>query len=204
MNINSLEAIESKKLLLVEGKDDDEFFAELLKSLNINDCEICYVNGSNEFNSKIPLLTKRSGFDNLEMLLIIRDADTNAMSARSSIHNIIKKASLVPPGPHTTLSSGRPKVGIYILPDNSSEGAIEDLCLKIVEKDKKTKCVENFINCANKLNDSPNNISKAKVQAFLAIKSEIANTLGLAAKKGYWDFNSVHLSDLKHFLENLR
>jgi hypothetical protein len=199
--------IKSNKLLLVEGADDFHFFQELLKYLNIDDYDkkILPVDGKDNFNTKVPTLTKLRGFDDLETLLIIRDADEDANNAFQSIYNIIKdKANLVPPYSPNTISNGIPKIGIYILPDNYSPGSIEDLCLKLVEKLEAMNCVNTFIECTNKLDDPPRKTSKAKVQAFLATKNDIAYALGRAAEKGYWDFDSTYLNDLKSFLENLR
>jgi hypothetical protein len=100
---------------------------------------------------------------------------------------------------------GSPKIGIFIMPGNSVDGnMLEDLCLKTVEEHPAMKCVCDFAYCVSGLNNPPKNISKAKCQAFLATQPEIVNSVGLGARKDYWDFDSPALDELKQFLENLR
>lgn len=49
-----------------------------------------------------------------------------------------------------------------------------------------------------------NNLAKAKAQAFLAAMHmhNIVNSVGVAAQKHYWDFDSEVLKDIKTFLKN--
>ena len=49
-----------------------------------------------------------------------------------------------------------------------------------------------------------NNLAKAKAQAFLAAMLNIVNSVGVAAQKQYWDFDSEVLTEIKTFLENLK
>lgn len=50
----------------------------------------------------------------------------------------------------------------------------------------------------------PNNIAKARSQVFLAAMPDIVNSVGLGAKKNYWDFNSSVMSELKTFINRLK
>ena len=91
------------------------------------------------------------------------------------------------------------------MPGNSIEGnMLEDLCLKTVEKHEAMTCVKDFISCVSALETKPTNMSKAKTHAFLAAQQEPANSVGLASEKGYWDFSSSALDELKEFLSNLK
>ena len=98
------------------------------------------------------------------------------------------------------------KTGIFIMPNNIDEGMLEDLCIESVRSKPIFECVNKYIECClshlpeNKRNI---NISKAKIQTYLAIKRPIANTLGLAAIKGYWDFEENCFSEIKQFIHNL-
>jgi hypothetical protein len=47
-------------------------------------------------------------------------------------------------------------------------------------------------------------MAKAKVQAFLAAMPKIANHAGIGAQKGYWNFDSEEMTDLRSFMERLR
>ncbi len=81
---------------------------------------------------------------------------------------------------------------------------LEDLCLKSIETTHGYQCVKQFIDCCCKEKKLKiKNISKAKVQAYLAIKSPIVNSLGTGAQKGYWDFDHRCFEDIKKFLNDL-
>lgn len=203
------QSISQKKLLAVEGKDDVEFFEALLKDMKIGECEIREVGGKDQFKNKIPALVKVPGFSNVQRLGIIRDADKNPSAAFDSIVNILKKEklngkSLVGPKKINQFGRGIIKIGIYLMPGKSQLGMLEDLCLKTVENQPAMKCVDFFVECASKLKKKPRNLSKTKVQTYLAAMPEIVNSLGIGAKKGYWNFGSSELNDLKSFLEKMK
>jgi hypothetical protein len=101
-------------------------------------------------------------------------------------------------------SYGKPKIGIFIMPGNSDTGMLEDLCLETVKDHPAMECVNTFIDCVSKLESPPNNLAKAKAQAFLAAMLNIVNSVGVAAQKQYWDFDSEVLTEIKTFLENLK
>ena len=46
----------------------------------------------------------------------------------------------------------------------------------------------------------PNNLSKARVQAFLSSRIEPGKRLGEAAEAGYWPFNNPVFNPIKDFL----
>jgi hypothetical protein len=201
--------ITCKKILAVEGKDEKNFFDSLLKHQNISNCQIEEVGGKDQFPRKLPALIKAPGFVNpdgsfaVTHLVIIRDK--NGDEALKSIANVLEKDNLVPPEKERQFSSGKPKVGIFIMPGKTIKGTmLEDLCLKTVEDHPAIECVNEFASCVSKLGHPPKNPSKTKTLAFLAAQEEIANTIGLGAQKNYWDFNSPCLDELKAFLEKMR
>ncbi len=200
------DVISKKKVLAVEGEDEGNFFEVLLEHMGITDCEIHPVGGKNQFKNKLPALVRMTGFSDVEVLAVIRDADENASAAFKNIRNILKKEGLKAPTRMNQFSSNtdKPIVGIFIMPGNSDTGMLEDLCLRTVEDHPAMRCVNSFIDCVLKLDKPPKNPSKARAQAFLAAMSDIANSVGIGAKKGFWDFDSKELSDLKSFIGNLR
>ena len=173
--------IKNKKLVVVEGKEDVGFFVGLLDQIGINDFFVWGIGGKDVFNNDLPLLAKVQGFSDITHLVVVRDR--NGDDAFDSVINILTR-----------------KMGF-----SEIEGCmLEDLCLKIVEDHPVMECVNEFASCVSKLESTPKNLSKTKVQVFLASQPEVANTIGLGAQKGYWDFDSPCLTELKQFLENLR
>lgn len=198
-----------KNIIAVEGPDDDNFFDALLRRMNITDFDIRFVGGKDEFKNKLPALKNVSGFYNADgspfvtHLAIIRDG--NGDNAFESVTNILKKEGFTPPKKHGLFSNGNPKIGIFIMPGTTVKGTmLEDLCLKTVEKNPAMKCVNEFASCVSAMEPKPKNISKAKAQTFLAAQPEIANSVGVGAQKGYWDFESPALGELKQFLSHLK
>ena len=198
-----------KKIIAVEGPDDDNFFDALLRRMNIKDYDIRFVGGKDEFKNKLPALKNVSGFFNangspfVTHLAIIRDGNDD--NAFESVTNILKKEGFTPPKKHGLFSNGNPKIDIFIMPGTTVKGTmLEDLCLKTVEKNPEMKCVNEFASCVSAMEPKPKNISKAKAQTFLAAQPEIANSVGVGAQKGYWDFESPVLEELKQFLSHLK
>ena len=193
------------KLLAVEGTDEIIFFEELFKHIGMLDkVELREVGGKDQFKIKMPALQKTTGFNNLESIAIIRDADENFKGAFESIKKILEKMNLRVPTRPGTFADGIPKVGIFIMPDNSSKGMLENLCLDTVKDDKVMECVDQLIDCAKKLKKQPKNAAKTKAQAYLSLMPEIANSVGRGAQKGYWNFDSSELIPLIHFINQLK
>jgi hypothetical protein len=196
-------------VLAVEGEDERSFFDSLLHHIGLRDVQIEPVGGKDQFPKKFPALLQMPGFyapdgsPNVKSLAVVRDRDQD--NAFESIANIVRKADLTPPDKHGEFSGGNPRIGIFIMPGEAVKGTmLEDLCLATVKSHPAMDCVNGFADCAEALPNSPRNTSKAKCQAFLAAQPEIANCVGLGAKKGYWDLDSPALYELKQFLLNLR
>jgi hypothetical protein len=201
--------ITSKRVLAVEGLDEKNFFDKLLRYLGISDFQIEDVGGKEKFPKRFPVLLKTPGFFTahespfVTHLAIIRDKDED--DAFKSIADIITGAGLAPPIKHSAFSKGNPKVGVFIMPGSKVKGTmLEDLCLKTVEDHPAMKCVNEFASCVSALEAKPKNMAKAKAQTFLAAQAEIVNSVGLGAQRGYWNFDSPALDELKQFLRYLK
>jgi hypothetical protein len=196
-------------VLAVEGLDEKSFFQKLLTFMDIHNVQIEDVGGKIKFITKFPALLKTPGFYAADQkplvthVAIIRDKDED--NAFESVKNIVSKAGLEPPQANAQFSNGNPRVGIFIMPGDKMKGTmLEDLCLKSVESHPAMACVDPFVACSSKLPSPPTNMSKAKVQAFLAAQPEIVNSLGLGAEKDYWCMSSPALEELKAFLSHLK
>ncbi|MBN2830265.1 MAG: hypothetical protein JXR56_08090 [Candidatus Cloacimonetes bacterium] len=196
-------AIEKSRLLLVEGKDEIGFFECMLKHLEITNIQILDVKGKENFKNEIPLLRKLPGFNIVEKIGIVRDADDNYSATIKSIRDSLKKSEFVVDDNPCSFSAGTPNVGFFIMPDNSSNGELEDLCLDAVKNTEVLECVENNIKCIQVKKENLKKMAKRKVQIFLASQDEIVNSLGLGAQKHYWDFESPVYDSLKQFLKEL-
>ena len=163
--------ITRSKLLLVEGKDEIEFFEALLDSIGVDDVETRSVGGITKFKRNVRALKTVSGFHRVKSIGIVRDADCDPAIAFQSIQNSLIAAGLpVPQTPYCS-TPGPPKVNVAVLPAADRNGMLEDLCLQTVEQDPSMACVKAFFRCLRRqLNpsDYPRIEAKARVRAFLA------------------------------------
>ena len=206
--MNDKTKITSNRLLAVEGKDENNFFKAMLKHKNIKNIQVIDIGGKDQFKTRFPLLINLDGFSDVKALGFIRDAEENqAHSAFSSIRDILKKNGLhAPKSINTIIDEQDMRIGVFIMPNNIDEGMLEDLCLESVKEKLVFECVEQYIKCCMKslTEDKKNiNISKAKIQTYLAVQKPVVNSLGLAAIKKYWDFEDSCFSDIKQFLHSL-
>lgn len=199
--------IESDKLLLVEGKDEVSFFTSYLKYLNISGVQMLDIAGKDQFKNKIPALLNLPEFERVAKYAIIRDADDSETDAFKSILDILTKYKQPTPGKTGSFKiRGDLSVGIFVMPGNDEVGMLETLCLQTVAEKPLMQKVEDYVNSARELleNKKDNyNIHKAKIQTYLAGMPEIVNSLGLGAKKGYWNFEHKSLEKLKEFITEL-
>jgi len=120
--------IESNKLLAVEGKEECNFFKALLKFERINNVHTIDIGGKDKFKYDFHALYSMDGFDKVISIGFVRDAeDQGVESAFKSICSIIRKKNLpIPSRPKEVLTT-YPKVGIFIMPNNETEGMLEDI-----------------------------------------------------------------------------
>ena len=163
-------AITKSKLLLVEGKDEIEFFEAFLDNIGVDDVELRPVGGISKFKRNLKALKTFSGFHRVKSIGIVRDADYDPSNAFQSIKNALTAAGLpVPSTPYCPIP-GPPKVNIAVLPAADRDGMLEDLCLQTVEQDPAMVCVKDFFRCLQKQvdpSDYPRTEAKARVRAFL-------------------------------------
>lgn len=197
--------ITEQGLLLVEGKDESNFFKALFRRITATGVQIEDVAGKTKIKAILAALKKASGFSNVLRMAIIRDADKDAAAAFDSVRNALIANGL----PYPTRSGGfntkyRPHVGVYIMPDNNRPGMIEDLCLETVAEDRTFVCINEFLECVKEQTGSqPINLAKSRVATFLAAQSDPPPSLGVAAEKGVWQLDHQALNPLIRFLADL-
>ena len=205
-----LRRIEKPKQLLVEGRDAEEFFEALLRDMNsLEEIQIQNFGGINELPSFLRSIQIAPGPDgtlvsDIVSMGIIRDAEGPPEDAFKSVCSALSNTGLDTPNQPEIFDGNSPRVGVLILPDAVTKGMLEDLCLRSVEGHPAMQCIDEYFDCLESQTDSmPRNISKAKVQAFLASMPEQVLHLGLAAHKGYWPWDNSAFDHIKRFLSSL-
>jgi len=77
---------------------------------------------------------------------------------------------------------------------------LETVCLRSVEDQSAMEYVDDYFKGTRKVGRVPNNNSKARVHAWLALETEPDKRLGEA---GYWDLNHEAFARLGKFLESI-
>ncbi|MGH7173109.1 MAG: DUF3226 domain-containing protein [Gemmataceae bacterium] len=199
-------AITKPKLLLGEGKDEARFFNALLGELGITDVQVVDYGGKTKLKDYVEALaqTPVSGFAGLISLAITRDADVDATAAFASAAAALANVGLTVPSAHGRFAGTNPQVGVWILPDGSTPGMLEDLCLASVQTDLALPCVDEYFQCVQqRAGRQPNNIAKARLHVWLASQAEPDKRLGEAAEKGYWPWDAPAFQPLIRFLQLL-
>ena len=102
------------------------------------------------------------GFDRVESIGIVRDADDSAASGLQSIQSHLRNVGL--PVPPTFLDSAGdwPIISAFVMPNNAKNGALEALCLEVLQSDPAMDCVAEFFQCVSGVvTDPPKEQDKA-------------------------------------------
>ena len=190
--------------LLVEGREEQFFFDAFLRYLGISDVQIQNCGGKDNLRAVLRTLAGSLDFPLVSSIGIVRDADDNAQSALQSVQNSLGNTGLPVPQSFLTPAGEFPKVSVFIMPDNASNGALEQLCISALADDPAMPCVEDFLQCVNdRVSDPPRDQSKARIHAFLASREDPELRLGEAARRGYIPWDHPAFAELARFLQSL-
>ena len=175
------------------------------------------IGGNDQFKKKIPLLVKETNFENIKVVGIIRDSETDATATFQSIQSVLRNNGLGVPPKRSKFLDGvgeNPAIGVFLTPDNTSNsGKLEDLFVATNREHPAIHCVDNYMECLEnslqrKTSDDakgcqylPKNMSKARARTLLAAMYYDVKDLGNAAKCGCWNMEHNCLNDLKDFID---
>lgn len=184
--------------LLVEGNDQRNFFEALTKHLSISGIQIWNFGGVPDLREFLSAFATESNFPMVRSIGIVRDAEGPARSARQSVLSALRNAGLPAPTPAGQQASvGSPRVSVFILPDNKHPGMLETLLCQTFAGAAEDRCIDDYFACVPVPIRRP---EKARAQAWLATKPDPHVSVGVAAKKGYWDLDHAVFAHLRNFL----
>ena len=129
------------KLLVVEGKDEENFFSAALgQHLLIGDIQILAIGGKQHLHANLKTAMNDTAFRALTSLAIVCDADSTAgratdISANAAqatfitVNGILASLGLPQPPGHGLFTPGSLSVGVFVMPDGAADGMLETLCL---------------------------------------------------------------------------
>ena len=209
------EPIEKEKLILAEGKDAFHFFCHACNFYReVEDVQVMNFGGNEDLPNFLSDLTNMDKFDEVNTIVISRDAETDADAAIMSIQDAIKHAnnknSANIPIPqesfkYTNTQKFSMKVAFMIFPGPKlKKGTLEHLCLSTVEGDPLLECVDEYLECAKTKGERFPRAHKNKLYCFLAGKDDyIGSRIGLAFKAEVWPPDHLALEPFKRIIQEM-
>jgi hypothetical protein len=162
--------------------------------------------GIKELTNFLLLLANDGSYDNVETIVIVRDAETDTKAATDSIQRSMELANMpVPQKPFEYTQDSFVKTAIMIFPGPEYEnGRLEDLCLLTVQIDPLLECVDDYLECAKDKGEPLPRIHKSKLHCFLAGKNDYAGLpIGLASREKAWNFDHPTLEPFKRIIQEM-
>lgn len=207
--------MQDKNLLLVEGNDDFHVVLAIQgqRSIRILDKkDIVSKGGIEELIESFPVHLKGS---DIRVLGAIVDADTNLNSRWLSLRNRLIEAGYenVPTIPDIEgtvvappASSILPRVGIWLMPDNTATGILEDFLRYLVpENDPLFSHVETSVNSIPETNKLFSALAKPKalIHTWLAWQAEPGRPLGQSITARFLNHNVPQVDLFVAWLQRL-
>jgi hypothetical protein len=92
------------------------------------------------------------------------------------------------------------------MPGSGQLGSLEDLCLHSIENYPEMECVNNFITCVQNLKEENKllrNISKSRLNSFLAVQKKGNLRLGQAVRAKIFPLSSNEFQNIISFIKLL-
>jgi hypothetical protein len=205
--------IEKPKLLLVEGADACYFFICACVAFSVYDVQVMDFGGITDLTAYLKALPLFSGYEQVTAVVIIRDAESNPVSAVSSVKHSLRQASLTVPNESYKFAGNSPRVAFIILPGIETNqgdshtllpGTLEDLLLEIA-KDKTTfECVDIYVSCLKSKGFEITRLHKTRLHSYLSGKNDLCGLkIGEASKAGAWDWNHSKLEKIKTIITTM-
>lgn len=189
-------------LILVEGDDDKNMLYNLMKTMDIEEFppfQILRYGGKDNFKAVWKIISNLPKFTQIESLAIFRDADNSASSAFQSVQGRLKNSAWFPSNsvPNDTnsiqINEETPyKTGVFILPDNTAGGALEELLLSSLSSDVREH-VEHYVSNAGSLLHE-----NAKADYCQSIKTETYAYSSLFQVENFRDSFQKHAWNWQH------
>lgn len=192
-----------RAVLLLEGDTDVHFVQHLCNHAGLARHSFSYVNkGSNQALLRGLATELRSS--EIKQLGIVLDADSNLGDTWRAVTDRLRTegyedipAEPAPAGTllaaHTNAGFVAPTVGIWLMPDNSLPGMLEDLAVQMIaSQDDLWPLAQQVVGQIEPVRRRfrPTYLRKAEVYTWLAWQDEPGTPLGLAVRRQYFHANA--------------
>lgn len=191
-------------IIIVEGKTDAAF----LKGFTAKN--IIEIGGYDNLKFELQSITNRpENLENINSLLVIVDADDDINIRKLDLIQIFDDNGLKLPNNYqfgTKVPIKGITVGIFIMPDNSSNGSLETLVLQSVKSTQLLPCIDGAIACRNQStkpfnqNTTTNQIDKTKLEIYISMLLADYEFNHRDIIDNEIDFNDICFANLKSFI----
>lgn len=198
-----------RRVLLVEGTDDLHVICSLLKKRAFPETfRVEEKGGIDKLLRVFPVQVKASA---IESVGVVIDADTDLVARWASLKALLVTLGYVPPSelPKDGLileAPAMPRVGAWIMPDNTLPGMLEDFVKFLVPEGDPawghSEAVVEALPC-QVARFSKKHISKAKIHTWLAWQEDPGTPMGLAVTKKYLHTEDPIVDRFAKWLEGL-
>ena len=194
------------KVLLVEGLDDKHVVNSLLHRF---DQEINFtVRIKGGVDNVIKSIGPEVQAPGLKSIGVLVDANDDISSRWQAVRNRFRRVAInLPESPDRggTIVGGKPKVGIWLMPDNSSPGELEDFVQSMVPpSDPLWPMVDEFVEKipAEFQEFTKKKTSRSKLYVWLVTR-EKPGLMATAIRAKYLDIEGQLTQDFAHWMVNL-
>lgn len=207
--------MDKDKILFVEGENDKQVIYRIENAYSLRDiCQVEKCNNVDQAKLSFDLYINENA-SKVQSVGIIIDADTSFIDRWKSVRNLLvaTKNYIVPdalPAGGLILDStttGKPRVGVWIMPNNRDNGMLEDFLLQqIPQEDDVLPFVDETlgelkVRKIQKFKDV--HISKARAHTYLAWQEDPECTLAIAIEKNYFASNFQDVEAFAAWMQNL-
>jgi hypothetical protein len=192
-----------QSVLLLEGDADVHFIQHLCNLAGIARNSFSYVNKGSNSQLLRGLATELRSSE-IRQLGIVLDADSDLAATWRAVTDKLRAAGYdaIPAAPaaegtllaaHTNAGLAAPTVGIWLMPDNSLPGMLEDLAARMIApSDELWPLAQQAVGqiAPDRRRFRPTYLRKAEVHTWLAWQDEPGTPLGLAITRTYFDANA--------------
>ena len=186
-----------------KADDDRNFFEALVEHLELANVQIQVSDGRDRLREFLGALVLAPEFRTVGSVAIVRDADESADGAFQSIQDSLAHAGLTVPDRPAAAVGQDPSVSVLILPGGEATGMLETLLCRTFATAAVDRCIDAFFRCVEQSGTAIHRPDKARAHAWLATQPEPQVSVGVAAKKGYWNLDHDAFGDIHRFLRSL-
>jgi hypothetical protein len=178
--------IERPYQLIVEGEDDLRFWEQYLPRVGRPRVEIRETGGRDQLRRFLTAFTRTTGFDQVEWIGIVQDADHDARAAFDRIRGALAHAQLPTPRRAWIPVGSSPNVVAIVLPDGTNQGDLEALLWEGLQHLQEADCIDEYVKCVERVRSQPlTRRSKSLVYAYVATLDRPDTRLSHAILQGH-------------------